>query len=53
VLPLKIGNRFGDREAPIREVVEYTKRLINETLTELSKLPECVEPDWLEKREEE
>jgi hypothetical protein len=29
-------NRFGDREVPIREVVEYAKRLINETLTELS-----------------
>ena len=52
-LPLNIGNRFGDREVPIREVVEYAKRLINETLTELSRLPECVEPDWLEKLEEE
>ena len=52
-LPLNIGNRFGDREVPIREVVEYAKRLINETLTELSRLPECVEPDWLERLEEE
>jgi hypothetical protein len=52
-LPLNIGNHFGDREVPIREVVEYAKRLMNETLTELSKLPECVEPDWLEKLEEE
>jgi hypothetical protein len=52
-LPLNIGNRFGDREVPIREVVEYAKRLINETLTELSKLPECVEPDWLDRVEEE
>ena len=40
-LPLKIGNRFGDREVPIREVVEYAKRLVNETLTELSRLPEA------------
>jgi hypothetical protein len=51
-LPLNIGNRFGDREVPIREVVEYAKRLINETLVECSRLPECVEPDWLEKLEE-
>jgi hypothetical protein len=28
-LPLNIGNHFGDREVPIREVVEYAKRLIN------------------------
>jgi len=52
-LPFNIGNRFGDREVPIREVVEYAKRLINESLTELSKLPECVEPDWLERLEKE
>ena len=52
-LPLRIGNRFGDREVPTREVVEYAKRLVNETLIELSKLPECVEPDWLDKLEEE
>ena len=52
-LPLNIGNHFGDREVPIREVVEYAKRLMNETLAELSKLPLCVEPDWLEKLEEE
>jgi hypothetical protein len=52
-LPLNIGNHFGDREVSIREVVEYAKRLMNETLTELSKLPLCVEPDWLEKLEEE
>jgi hypothetical protein len=47
-LPLKIGNRFGDRQVPIRKVVEYDRRLVNETLAELSKLPECVEPDWLD-----
>ena len=52
-LPLNIGNHFDDREVPIREVVEYAKRLMNETLTELSKLPLCVEPDWLERLEEE
>jgi hypothetical protein len=52
-VPLNIGNHFGDREVPIREVVEYAKRLINETLVERSKLHECVEPDWLEKLEEE
>ena len=51
-LPLNIGNHFGDREVSIREVVEYAKRLMNETLTELSRLPECVEPDWLQKLEE-
>jgi hypothetical protein len=38
---------------PIREVVEYAERLINETLTEISKLRLCAEPDWLERLEEE
>jgi hypothetical protein len=52
-VPSKIGHHFGDRKVPIREVVEYVKGLINETLTELAKLPECVEPDWLERLEEE
>jgi hypothetical protein len=45
-LPLNIGNRFGDREVPIREVVEYAKRLINETLVECSRLPECESTGW-------
>jgi hypothetical protein len=52
-LPLKIGSRFGNRPVETREVVAYAKRLVNETLTELAKLPECVEPEWLEKLEEE
>ena len=52
-LPLAIGQHFGDRDVPIREVVEYAKRLMNDALTELSRLPECVEPDWLEKLEDE
>jgi hypothetical protein len=52
-LPLNIGNHFGDREVPIREVVEYAKRLINETLDECSRLPECVEPEWLDRVEED
>src|SRR5262249_7168993 len=51
-LPRLIGNRFGDRDVPIREVVEYAKQRVNETLIELAKLPECVEPNWLEKLEE-
>jgi hypothetical protein len=46
---LNIDNHFGDREVPIREMVEYAKRLVGETLTELSQLPQCVEPDWLQK----
>ena len=52
-LPLAIGQHFGDRDVPIREVVEYAKRLMNETLTELSQLPLCAQPDWLERLEEE
>jgi len=52
-IPSKIGNHFGDHQVQTRQVVEYTRRLVNETLTELSKLPECVEPDWLEKLEDE
>jgi hypothetical protein len=53
LIPSKTGNRFGDRDVQVREVVEYLHRQVHEVLTELSRLPECVEPDWLEKLEEE
>src|SRR6516225_7899197 len=52
-LPLAIGQHFRARDVPIREVVEYAKRLMNETLTEVSKIPLCVEPDWEKKLEED
>jgi hypothetical protein len=52
-LPLAIGQHFGDREVPIREVVEYARELMHEALTEVSKLPLCAEPDWEKKLEEE
>jgi hypothetical protein len=53
LIPSKTGNTFGDRDVPMREVVEYLHRQVREVLTELARLPECVEPDWLERLEEE
>jgi hypothetical protein len=52
-IPSSTGNRFGDRDVPIREVVAYLQKKVHEVLTELSRLPECVEPDWQERLDEE
>jgi hypothetical protein len=53
LLAPRIGNRFGDREVQIREVVQYVERLIHETLNDLARLPMSVEPGWLDQLEEE
>jgi hypothetical protein len=51
-IPSSTGNRFGDRDVPMCEVVAYLQKKVHEVLTELSRLPECAEPDWLERLEE-
>ena len=52
-VPSKLGNHFGDREAPVREVVDYVRTLVREALTEVSNLPLTVsDPHWLEKAED-
>jgi hypothetical protein len=53
ILPSKVGNHFGDRAMPMREIVAYSQRLMHEVLTELSRFPEAAEPNWLERLEEE
>jgi hypothetical protein len=53
-LPAKLGNRFRSRGDELaREIVGYAKEVVHETLTVLARLPESVEPGWLERLEEE
>jgi hypothetical protein len=52
-IPSSTGNRFGDRDVPMREVIAHLRKKVHEVLTELSRLPECVEPGWLERLEDE
>jgi hypothetical protein len=46
-LRMKIGEAFT------HEMFVCAKQLVRDTLTEISRLPESVEPDWLERLEEE
>jgi hypothetical protein len=52
-IPSKIGNQFGDREVPVREVVDYVRTLVHEALTNVSNLPLTVsDPNWLRRAED-
>ena len=52
-IPSKIGNHFGDRRVPVREVVDYVRALVHEALTEVSNLPLTVsDPNWLRRAED-
>ena len=51
-IPAKLYLRLGPERFP-RETAQECERCIHEVLEELSKLPECVEPNWLEKLEVE
>ena len=44
--------KFGAVRFP-HEMLEATKALVVAALTEVSRLPEAVEPDWLKRLEEE
>jgi hypothetical protein len=51
-IPGALRMRFGPERFG-HEMVEACRAHLNQVLTELSKLPQCVEPDWLERLEEE
>ena len=52
-IPSKLGNRFGNREVPVREAVDYVRTLVHQALTEVSNLPLTVsDPHWLIKAED-
>jgi len=50
-IPRKLYSRLGPERFP-REAAQECERCIHEVLNELAKLPECAEPDWLERLEE-
>ena len=53
-IPFKLGNHFGDREVPVREVVDFCRTLVHEALAEVSNLPLTVsDPNWLLRRAED
>jgi len=52
-IPSKVGNHFGTREVPVREVVDYLRGEVNAALSELARLPEAVEANWQERLEED
>ena len=51
-IPGKLYSRLGEERFP-RETAQECEKFIHEILNELSKLPECAEPDWLEQLEGE
>jgi len=51
-IPGKLYSRLG-KEQFSHEPAQECERFIHEVLDELSKLPECAEPNWLEKLEED
>jgi len=52
-IPSKLGNHFGNREVPVREVADFCRTLVHEALTEVSNLPLTVsDPHWLKKAED-
>ena len=53
-IPTKFGNHFGARtDLETRGWVRCLDEMVREVLLELARLPECVEPDWLKRLEEE
>ena len=50
-LPQRIGARVSRARDPelAREVAREVKEAVHETLHTLARLPECVEPGWLER----
>jgi hypothetical protein len=52
-IPSKLGNHFGNREVPVREVADFCRTLVNQALSEVSNLPLTVsDPHWLKKAED-
>jgi hypothetical protein len=53
-IPTKFENHFGARtDLETRGWVRCLDEMVREVLLELARLPECVEPDWLKRLEEE
>ena len=51
-IPTKLYARLGKEHFP-REAAQECEKFFHEILNELSKLPECAEPNWLERLEED
>jgi hypothetical protein len=51
-IPAKLYSGLGKERFP-REVAQECETFIHEVLNELSKLPECAEPNWLHRLKEE
>ena len=51
-IPAKLYSRLGQERFP-HEAARECEKFIHEALNELAKLPECVEPNWLEQLEDE
>jgi hypothetical protein len=52
LLPGMLRMKFGEERFP-HDMLEAAKGMVNEALTQLSRLPEAVEADWLERLEDE
>jgi hypothetical protein len=50
-IPSKLKRQLG--EPFTHEMVQTAKRIVHETLTHLSRLPEAVQADWQDQLEEE
>jgi len=51
-IPAKLYSRLGRERFP-REAAQECERFIHAVLNELAQLPECAEPNWLERLEDE
>src|SRR6516162_7753863 len=51
-IPAKLYSRLGPERFP-RETAQECERFIHDVLNELVKLPECAEPNWLKRLEDE
>jgi hypothetical protein len=54
-IPHKLGHHFGaDNQVPIRDVMDFCRTLVHQTLSEIADLPQNVsDPRWLETLEED
>jgi hypothetical protein len=52
LLPGKLRMKFGEERFP-HDMLEAAKGMVNEALTQLSRVPEAAEADWLERLEDE
>ena len=50
-LPARLYSRLGPERFP-KEAALEVERVVADVLAELANLPNCVEPDWLERLEE-